>query len=261
MMKLVSRKPSGILLCSMFFTLMLGLTAHAESAGSDTWHFQLAPYAWLAGQSGTVATLPGLPPADIDIDFWDDILGNINGAMFLIGEARKDRFGIFMDLAYVNIEDDSATAGPFFSSVVSTTESWIATGAGFYRMLEQPGAFLDVLAGIRYWSVDSTLELRPGLLRGREVSNKEDWVDPIVGLKGLTSLGDSRFYLSGGAAIGGFGAGSDFMWDVNVNLGYRWTETISTTIGYRYLDVDYEDDGFLYDVAQDGPVLGLSWRF
>jgi hypothetical protein len=27
------------------------------------------------------------------------------------------------------------------------------------------------------------------------------------------------------------------------------------------LDVDYEDDGFLYDVAQQGITLGLSWRF
>jgi hypothetical protein len=32
-------------------------------------------------------------------------------------------------------------------------------------------------------------------------------------------------------------------------------------LGYRYLDVDYEDGDFLYDVAQDGLVLGLSWRF
>jgi hypothetical protein len=29
-------------------------------------------------------------------------------------------------------------------------------------------------------------------------------------------------------------------------------------LGYRYLDVDYEKDEFLYDVAQDGAVLGLS---
>ena len=50
-------------------------------------------------------------------------------------------------------------------------------------------------------------------------------------------------------------AGSDFMWDANLNLGYRWTETFSTTFGYRYLDVDYEDGTFLYDVSQDGLTL------
>jgi hypothetical protein len=51
------------------------------------------------------------------------------------------------------------------------------------------------------------------------------------------------------------------MWDANLNLGYQWTTGFSTTIGYRYLDVDYEKDAFLYDVAQDGLILGLSWRF
>jgi hypothetical protein len=248
----------SLLFCLLAVTALPCLSAAAEN---DTWHFQLAPYAWLAGQNGTVATLPGLPPADIDIDFWDDILGNINGALFLVGEARKDRLGVFMDIAYVDIETDNATPGPYFSSVVSTTESWMVSAAGFYRMVEKPGAFLDVLAGLRYWSVDSILDLRPGLLPGRKVSNQEDWVDPLVGLKGFSSLGESKFFLSGGLFIGGFGAGSDFMWDASVNLGYQWTETFSTTVGYRYLDVDYEEDGFLYDVAQDGPTLGLSWRF
>ena len=88
-----------------------------------------------------------------------------------------------------------------------------------------PDAWLDLVAGIRYWSVDSRLQLGAGLLPGREVSNKEDWVDPLVGLKGMASLGRSRFFLSGGGVIGGFGAASDLMWDANINLGYRWTKT------------------------------------
>ena len=250
----------SLLIISGFASILLVCqSANAETDGS--WHFQLAPYAWLAGQDGSVATFPGLPPVDIDIDFWDDILGNINGALFLVGEARKERFGFSVDIAYVNIETDNATPGPYFSSVVSTTESWMVSAAGFYRLTEKAGCFLDLLAGGRYWSVDSSLELRPGALPGGKVSNKEDWIDPLVGLKGLSKLGESKFYLSGFMLIGGFGAGSDFMWDVNANLGYQWTDSFSTTIGYRYLDVEYEDNGFLYDVAQHGPVLGLSWRF
>lgn len=51
------------------------------------------------------------------------------------------------------------------------------------------------------------------------------------------------------------------MWDAIANVSYQWTDSISTTLGYRYLDVDYEDNGFLYDVAQQEPVLGISWRF
>jgi hypothetical protein len=72
-------------------TMVWSFSAYAESDGTDKWHFQMAPYAWLAGQEGKVATLPPLPPADIDVHFYDDILGNINGALMLVGEARKGR--------------------------------------------------------------------------------------------------------------------------------------------------------------------------
>ena len=208
-----------------------------------------------------MATLPPLPPADIDVDFYDDILGNINGAIMLVGEARKGRYGMVMDVAYTDIEFEESTPGPIFSSIKSTTKSWIVSAAGLYRLVERERAFLDVVGGFRYWSVDSELSLGVGLIGPRGISNKEDWVDPLIGLKGLTPIGKSKFFISGAFLLGGFGMASDFMWDVNVNLGYQWTKGFSTTVGYRYLDVDYENGDFKYDVAQDGLVLGLSWRF
>ena len=37
------------------------------------------------------------------------------------------------------------------------------------------------------------------------------------------------------------------------------SRALPTRLGYRYLDVDYEDDA-TYDVAQAGPTLGLAIR-
>jgi hypothetical protein len=253
---------SKLLLCGILSFQILSISAYAESNNSDKWEFQLAPYAWLAGQKGTVATLPGLPEADIDVDFYDDVVGNINGVLMLIGEARKGRFGLVVDVAYTDIEmEDSVPYGTLYSAVGVQTKSWIVSIAGLYRLIERKNRFLDVIAGVRYWSVDTDLTLKAGLLPERSISNSEDWVDPLIGLKGLTPIGESNFFVSGAFVLGGFGAGSDFMWDANVNFGYQWTKGFSTTVGYRYLDVDYEKDDFLYDVVQQGPVLGLSWRF
>ena len=250
----------AVLTALLFFLILY--TAPSYGANDDSsWNFQLAPYAWLAGLDGSVATLPGLPPADIDIDFYDDILGNINGAFMLVGEARKGRFGMTLDLVYTDIEIDSAIPGENFTTLTSQTTNWIVSAAGFYRLTATDKAFIDGLVGVRYWSADSKLTLSGGPAGFYAIDNKEEWFDPIVGLKGLTMLGHSKFFLSGFLIIGGFGAGSDFIWDINANLGYQWGEKFSTTLGYRYLDVDYEDDGFLYDVAQQGPTLGLSWRF
>jgi hypothetical protein len=105
--------------------------------------------------------------------------------------------------------------------------------------------------------VDSELSLGQ-LLAARQITNKEDWIDPIVGLKGLAPIGESKFFVSGVFVLGGFDLGSDFVDDTIVNVGYQWTKLFSTTLGYRYLDVDYKDGDYLYDVVQNGLVLGLS---
>jgi hypothetical protein len=257
----LSMKNATALVGSVLAALLLAAPVHGETDAGDKWHFQLGTYGWLSGQKGTLATLPGLPAADVDLDFYDDIAGNINGAFALIGEVRKGRLGVVADISYSDIEDDDATAGPFFSELTSRTKTWIASMAGFYRLIERDRAFLDGMAGLRYWSVDSSLKLGTGILPAREISNREDWVDPIIGLKGLAPLGASKFFVSGFLVFGGLGVGSDLLLDGLINLGYQWTAVFSTTVGYRYLDVDYDQDDFLYDVYQDGPVLGLSWRF
>lgn len=253
-------KPLLSAIYSLALVLLVALPGHSAAESNTGWKSHLALYAWLAGQNGTVATFQGLPPSEIDIDFWDDILENVNAGLFLIGEARKGRWGVFMDIAYVDIESDDPLPTPAFSSLVSGTKSWIVTASGEYLLAEKDDAYLNIFAGIRYWSVDSTLTLRAGVLPQQEVTNTEDWFDPIIGLRGYHQLG-TKVFISGTFGIGGFGAGSDFMWDVIVNLGYHWTDSISTTIGYRYLDVDYENNGFLYDVAQQGPTLAFAWRF
>ena len=246
----------------LFAIMLISWASSREAAAADNgWSFQLAPYGWPAGQNGPVGTLPGQPPTDIDVDFWDDVLGNINGALFLVGEARKDRWGIFLDTAWVDIESESPTPGPNFSSVSVRSKSWVTSLAGLYRLMDEAKYSLDLLGGVRFWSVETTLELGSGAVQGGKIVEDEDWIDPILGVKGRRVIGDSRFFVSGMFMLGGFGAASDLLWDLSGYLGYQWTEAISTVIGYRYLDVDYEDDGFIYDIAQDGPVIGLSWQF
>ncbi|MCB2226032.1 MAG: hypothetical protein KQH53_05080 [Desulfarculaceae bacterium] len=245
--------------------LMLGLVFCAAPAragsGGNEWKFQVAPYAWLAGLKGSTSTLPGLPAANINIDFYDDVLGNLNGALMLLGEVQRGRLGFVADVAYTDIESSNSTPGPFFSSADTRSKTLMISGSLFYRLLEKQRGFLDVFGGARYWSLETDLSLTGGVARPRNLSHSESWTDPLVGLKGLLPLGGSKFFLSGFALTGGFGVGSDFMYDLNANLGYQLTETFALTFGYRYLYVDYENDGFKYDVTQQGPILGFSWRF
>jgi len=55
--------------------------------------------------------------------------------------------------------------------------------------------------------------------------------------------------------------GADVDWDVAAVLGYRFNDRFSAVAGYRALGVDYSDDGFLFDVVQQGPILGITMHF
>jgi opacity protein-like surface antigen len=67
--------------------------------------------------------------------------------------------------------------------------------------------------------------------------------------------------LTGVGDIGGFGVSSDFAWELMGTVNYRINDRTSVSVGYRYYDVDYKDDGFVFDAAQYGPIIGSSFRF
>jgi len=232
--------------------------ATSGTAAAAEWEFKLAPYLWFAGLEGTAATIPGLPPGEIDVSP-SQALEDTETALMLMFEARKGRSGLFTDLVYSDVRSDAELIPALGLSLRSETKSTLLTFAYQYRLLESERGSLDLLAGARYWSVDSFLAFSgPAGLSGR---NKESWVDPVVGLKGYQRLGNSRFYVSGGAALGGFGIGSEMFYDLNLNLGYQWNDAIGTVIGYRWFDVERDESGFFYDVQQAGLGIGLAWSF
>jgi opacity protein-like surface antigen len=72
---------------------------------------------------------------------------------------------------------------------------------------------------------------------------------------------NEKWYLAGKSDIGGFGVGSDFAWSLQGTVGYNFTDKVPSEIGYRYLQTDYEDGAFTYDIAEHGFYLGLNVRF
>lgn len=257
-----TRLASFISVVALLFASGLS-SAQADDAGppavSDDWTFAFAPYIWAAGLKGEVATLPGLPPTEVDASF-SDILENFDIGFMGVGEIRKGRWAFFSDLVYVDLSADAATPGPFFSNVSIDAKTFIGTFAASYRAVATPNIHLDLQAGARVWSVETKLALGAGLLAARQREDSETWADPIIGLRARVELGSS-FYLTGWGNIGGFGAASDLTWDVLGGIGYQWNDWLASVVGYRHLSVDYENDGFLFDVEQSGPVIGAVFRF
>ncbi|MEQ1942951.1 hypothetical protein ABMA32_11090 [Mesorhizobium sp. VNQ89] len=234
----------------------------------DRWAFSIAPYLWGAGLQGDVG-LFGLQPVDVDMSF-GDIFDNLRFGGMVVGEAHNGTWGILADIVYVKIELDETVertvqnVGPVALAGNVQTSSFTGTLMGQYRVVAEPTATVDLMAGARIWSVnnDISLSLSAGGPPLAEFSGSDGatWVDPMVGIRGRVDL-NPAWYLTGWGMVGGLGAGSDVSWDVLGAVGYQWTERTSIVGGYRALGVDYENDGFLYDVVQSGPVLGAVFRF
>lgn len=247
--------------CFILAALFLCPPAFADEGD---WQYALTTYLWFAGLKGDLATVPPLPPAPVDVSS-SDALKDTEAAIMLNFSAKKNRQGLFFGFVYTDVQSDEELVPPPIDLMLkSTSKSTLATGAYQYEFYRSERTVLDVLAGARYWKVDTKLKFGGGLgiLDGVTLRNKESWVDPVIGFKGISYFGpSSRMYLAGTAGIGGFGMGSDLFYDLSANLGYQWSKSIGTAIGYRMFDVDYEKKDFLYDVRQQGWLLSLTWAF
>lgn len=254
--------PRGVAAVALFLSLSTGArAADLPPPVPDTsdWTFVAALYGWGAGLKGDVGVF-GLPPQGIDLPF-GDVIQDLDFAIMGMGEARKGRFMMGVDVTYTNVSTSVKTPfGVLADSIDVTNTSLMLTGVAGYGILDTDMARLDLVAGARLWSVDNDFDLNGGLLDGRSDSDGATWVDPLVGAKLRVDL-LPKVYFTGWAMIGGFGVGSDLMWDLMGGAGYEFNDTFSLFAGYRAASVDYSNDGFVYDVVEQGPVAALVFKF
>lgn len=222
------------------------------------WTFTIAPYFWAAGISGDMAQF-GLPEVHVDSSF-SDIWDYLEFGAMAIGEARYGRFSVVGDVMYTKLGGSSATPRGILADEASVdSETFAGLAAIGYSVLEDNAGHLDLVGGVRVWSVDTTISFSGGLLDGRSDSDGDTWVDAIGGVRGVYSF-TPNFYITGWGLVGGGGA--DIDWDVAGAVGYRFNDTFSSLIGYRALGVDYDNsDGFKFDVIEQGPIIGLAMHF
>ena len=222
-------------------------TPAAAQTPSDKWEVTVAPYFMGAAMSGTTAVRGREVEVDVSAS---DIFSNLQfGAMGLV-VARKGKWGLGGDAIWMAL-----------GTTVRNTNVDFNQGAFAFYGLRRLGAAADLTVGMRVNTLQG--QLKSNTL-GFDVSQDKTWVDPLVGLT-LRSPREHRLHAQVYTEIGGFGAGSDFTWQVFPTLGWKFTDRFSLEVGYRWLDLDYEtgdgNERFAYDVLTQGPVGGLAFRF
>lgn len=263
------------------------LGARAESVpAASGWTLTFTPYGWVTWLHGD-QTVKGRT-VEVDVDPIE-LIDHLDSVPFMgYAEARKGPIGFYGDLVYadVGLDADAVRSRSLRPGINGTLSA--ALGLDYRQTIAEAGVAyqiaggqtaLDVLAGARYWHQEanikfaldvnldiSDLVVSRGIALAR--SGSVDWVDPVIGGRIRHQLAPGQELLFR-ADIGGFGAGSQFSWNVVAAYSFEICAesgvTYSGVLGYRLLDVDYEQGSgrtkYEYDVLQHGPLTGLSVKF
>ncbi len=240
----------------MFVPEVFGQTATPQPSSSEGWQFQVVPYLWATSLDGRVGV--GDRSADVNASF-SNILDHLHFALMGMGDATwNNKIVLLTDAVYTDLRGYHATPGPLFLGVNPNQKLFLLTPEGGYRILDDRKGYLDIVGGIRYWHLTTDLQFQPGLLPGTEVQGTRGWVDGIFGLRGKVYLSD-KLWATGYGDLGG--GGSNFTYQIIGNAGIDLHKHYALTLGYRYLNVDYNKDHFLFDMGLKGPVFGFAFKF
>src|SRR5438094_10224746 len=130
-------------------------TAPPSIAESEPWQFTIAAPGWLASTSGTIG-VRGVN-ADIDIPV-TEILQHLDMIFAARAEAQKGPFGIFGEVIYIGLSDDTQING-LINNIHEQVDLTLVDGALSWRLFNQPRWSLDLAAGTHYTNVYERLEL------------------------------------------------------------------------------------------------------
>ena len=252
-------------------TTLLAATPVGAQANDDAdrWNYEFAIYGWLPDIEGTLTEpMPGTGN-ELKIDA-QTLLDNLEMTAQLAFEAKRGRWGIVTDVVYLSEEAQrsGSVEVPQAPGLLLNTDarldltSWIAGVTGVRTLADGKRGNVDLLFGVRYFNVDTDLELQiqgplPPELSSASFSSKTELWDGVVGIRGKVRLGEHWFVpyrLDAGAGD------SDLTWQAFAGIGYRfgWGSLFGM---YRSLNYDQGSDKALEDFTFAGPAVAVTFRF
>jgi opacity protein-like surface antigen len=241
--------------------LMLAAVVIPSGAQSEELSGSVTVYGWLPWLDTEVTAHSGAGDFKTSDDP-GDFLDAIKAAFFVAGEVHYGRIGLLHDTVYADLGKSGTTSGPLASSVDVDVEVLIHTTALGYQVYREDGKLIEPFAGARYVDLEADVTVTGGGPAQISVSADAelDWWDPVIGVRGRLPLTE-RLTAGGFVDIGGFGAGSEFTWEVFAGLEYAVSDRFGLNAGFRYISIDYEAKRADLKLEIYGPVLGMTLRF
>jgi hypothetical protein len=237
------------------------LAAPAVSLAQDPgWHYLVEPYVMFPNMKGETG-IGNLPPVHVDQDP-GGIFDHLQMGAMLFVEARNDRWAFSSDVLYMDLEANTSDRSLVSGAVGVSQLGWEL--AAMRRLTP----WLEMGVGATYNQIDAhvhfVVQLPGGMQNTLKAGGTEEWIDPTIVARATAAMGE-KWFVQARANLGGFGVGSDLMWQLQADVGYRPSARWQFTFGYRVIDIDYdhgkEAGRFVYDIRTFGPVLKLGYSF
>ena len=236
--------------------VLLALTPSITTAQTESgWSNQGLLYLLGPTLDGTT----GVADLETEVDLgMSDVFDAIDKGLLGMYRGEGERWGMLVDVVYMDLKMDAEGSRGVLSGELEL-EQTLAIASATWRLNES----LQLMGGAMYADLSTDIALT-GPQTTRMASISEDWLDPLVGVLFETPVG-AGWEFSGSAQVGGFGVGSDLVVILSGAMHYRFNDWSSLSLGYRYLDFDYDDgegpDRFKFDMKQHGPLIGVRFDF
>ncbi len=222
----------------------------------DDWQFEIAPFLWATYLRYDASVGPIGASGDVD---FTDLASILDMGFSLHAEARKNRFGVFLEGSYIlSSAGDRAHVGPIpILGIKAEAEMALTqvTLGGMYR-LGDPGCTLDLMAGVRYTQLEADMSIGPFI----DASVTKDFLDPMVAARFRWDF-EEKWRLALRGEAGGFGVDTELTWGLQGTIGYRLREDLVLEVGYRYFDMELEKGPLHLEQQVHGPIIGLAISF
>jgi hypothetical protein len=241
--------------------------APAPAPSLSDWHFDLTLYGWALNLTGEAGVGP-FPTAPVFASF-GDILRHLDGVAMGSIVARNDTFIVGLDLIWARLGTDLTFRDPssrlFGAGANLNLNLAVVTGFGGLKIpVGPPNLDLYGILGFRDIDLDlsNTLQV-PMVGFERSASSSKNWIVPIAGLAATYRI-DDKWFTNGELDAGGLSHSATAQGLASV--GYNWTRSISTTLGYRVLYAyDQQSNGplhnFRFQATLYGPFAGFKYSF
>lgn len=226
------------------FVLAHGINAKAGDGFTKGWAFEVTPYLWAAGIDADV-TVRG-QKANVDMDF-NDLVDSVDIGGSFLGVARKDRFVMWTQFDYVGLDNNDLGNAVPSNSRLKTDMLLLEAAAGYQFDGPFKGSKIDAMLGVRYGKFENTLTIQDA-----KAKRTTELVDPMLVVRPRLPINDWIAF-NPTIAVGG-GGDSEFIYELQPQLQFQFTENIAARVGYRRLHYEFEGKG---DNEFDGDIQGF----